>query len=70
MTEEKLYSYLGKNIKVMCIDGDVVEGFCEVVTKAIDNEPEVAEISLKTDKNSNGLIGITLPEIKAIEIIA
>ena len=69
MTEKELSTYRGKTIRVKCKDGDVVEGFCCVFTKALDNEPEVAEISLETEKYPTGLIGITLPEISSIEVM-
>lgn len=45
MTEIELETYLGKKIRVKCIDGDIVEGMCEIFTPALDNEPEVAEIA-------------------------
>lgn len=69
MTEKDLSTYQGKSIRVICNDGDVIEGFCCIFTQALDNEPEVAEISLETEKYPTGLIGITLPEIKSIEVI-
>ena len=69
MTEKELSTYRGKTIRVKCKDGDVVEGFCCVFTKALDNEPEVAEISLETEQYPTGLIGITLPEISSIEVM-
>ena len=69
MTEKALSAYQGKNIRVICNDGDVIEGFCCIFTQALDNEPEAAEISLETEKYPTGLIGITLPEIKTIDVI-
>ena len=69
MTEKELSTYRGKTIKVTCISGKVIEGFCCIFTQALDNEPEVAEISLETERYPTGLIGITLPEIKSIEVI-
>lgn len=69
MTEQELESYIGKNIRVYCIDGDIVEGLCDIFTQALDNEPEVAEIGLKTRRYKNGITSITLPEIKDIEVI-
>ena len=30
MTEIELETYLGKKIRVKCIDGDIVEGMCEI----------------------------------------
>lgn len=68
MTEIELETYLGKKIRVKCID-DIVEGMCEIFTPALDNEPEVAEIGLKTESYKCGLTSITLPEIKTIEEI-
>ena len=44
-------------------------GMCEIFTPALDNEPEVAEIGLKTESYKCGLTSITLPEIKTIEEI-
>lgn len=64
----RLRDYVGKNIIVHCIDGIDVKGLCYGFTQAIDNEPEVDEIDLKP-KGDPGLIGITAPEIKSIEII-
>ena len=69
MTENELALYLGKKVRVICTDGDVVEGFCDILTRAVDNEPEVAEISLKPEDYKNGLIAIPLPEIEKIEIV-
>lgn len=69
ISEEKLETYLGKRIRVMCTDGESIEGMCELFTPAYDNEPEIAEISLKTKCYANGFICITSPEIKSIEVI-
>ncbi len=66
MSEEKLKNYWGKNIKITCIDGDIVQGFAKYFTPAIDNEPEIASISVKTDLM---LVEVMLDEIKEIEII-
>ena len=69
MTEQELFAYFGKEIKVYCKDGKIIEGFCAVFTQALDNEPEVAQISLEVKHYKTGLIAITLPEIKKIEIM-
>ena len=47
MTEIELETYLGKKISVKCIDGDIVEGMCEIFTPALGNAPKVVEIDLK-----------------------
>lgn len=69
MSEEKLETYLGKEIRVMCKDGESIDGMCELFTPSLDNEPEVAEIGLKTKHYKSGLTCITLPEIENIEVI-
>lgn len=69
MTEQKLSTYLGKNIIVTCTDDQIIKGVCEIFTRAIDNEPTVAEISLKVAYCPNGHICISLPEISSIEVI-
>lgn len=66
MTENELYKYRGKNIRVTCVDGQVLTGFCSVVTQALDNDPEVASIAL--ENGSGGLTEIMLPEIQSIKV--
>lgn len=67
MTEEQAHRYYGQNVCVHCKDGDTVEGFLCIFTYAYDNDPEVAEITLDV----NGfLVGIPLPDIDHIDIIA
>ncbi|KOF56625.1 MULTISPECIES: hypothetical protein [Clostridium] len=62
----KLWEYTGKRIKVTCIDGKIIEGNCDCYTQALDNEPEIASISI--DKGSYG-IELYENEIKSIEVI-
>ena len=47
MTENELYEYCGKNIRVTCTDGKVLSGFCSIVTQALDNDPEIASIVIE-----------------------
>lgn len=62
----KLWEYVGKNIKVTCNDGQIIEGKCDEYTQALDNEPEIASISIaRTDYG----IEIYENEIKSIEVI-
>lgn len=67
MTESELYQYRGKDISVVCSDGQRVNGFCGIVTSALDNEPDPASITLETPA---GLVEITEPEIKEIQILS
>ncbi|NBL00557.1 MAG: hypothetical protein EOM50_21660 [Erysipelotrichia bacterium] len=63
-----LYQYLGKTIKVIFDDNQVLEGFCNTFTGKLDTEDELYdEITIKTDKHE--YIGFGENEIKAIEII-
>lgn len=66
MTENELYQYRGHNIRVTCTDGQMLSGFCSIVTQALDNDPEVASIVI--EPGSGGLIEILLPEIQSITI--
>lgn len=68
MTEKELSLYHGKNLRVCCIDNDVIEGFCSLFIQAADNEPEIPAIVIEKE-NCNSGVEITLPEIKSIEII-
>lgn len=65
--EMMMYHAFGKNVKVICKNGQVIEGHCECYTQPLDNEPEVAEISIR--RGLIGLVGITEPEIETIEYL-
>lgn len=63
-----LCQYLGKDIKVTFVDGQVLEGHCNTFTGKSDTEDELYdEITIKTDKNP--YIGFNESEIKSIEIV-
>lgn len=62
----KLWEYVGKNIKVTCIDNQVIKGKCDGYTQALDNEPEIDSISIA--RVGYG-IEIYENEIKFIEVI-
>ena len=63
-----LRQYLGKDIKVTFVDGQVLEGHCNTFTGKLDTEDELYdEITIKTDKNP--YIGFNESEIRSIEII-
>lgn len=66
LNEIELYAARGKDIKVTCIDGQVIEGFCSIFIKALDNEPEIASIAID---DPPGLIEIYQNEIESIEIL-
>ena len=66
--EVEMYETQGKNIKVVCTDGKEIVGFCEIFTQAIDNEPEIASITIK-EVERNGYTEILQNEIKSIEMI-
>lgn len=66
MTERELFQYYKteKKLRVLCEENIVIEGVSEAFVPALDNEPEVPSIILRT---KDGLIEITLPEIESIE---
>ena len=65
MEEWELVRYRGKNIRVTCVDGQVISGFCGIVTQASDNDPKVASIVIEDEYR----IEITLPEIRSIKMM-
>ena len=67
MTELELHKCLMKDIKVTCTDGIIVTGHCCGYTQALDNEPEIPSIDVRTKED--GLIEIYLNEIQSIEVI-
>ncbi|MDM1006161.1 hypothetical protein QTJ04_07810 [Clostridium perfringens] len=62
----KLWEYVGKNIKVTCIDNQIIKGKCDEYTQALDNEPEIDSISIVKDGYG---IEIYENEIKSIKVI-
>ncbi|HFI0950635.1 TPA: hypothetical protein ACGO3L_000055 [Streptococcus suis] len=63
-----LEQYLGKNIRVTFIDGQILEGQCNTFTGKLDTEDELYdEITIKTDEYP--YVGFSESEIKSIEII-
>lgn len=56
----------GKTVRVACNNGKEISGFYSIYTSAEDNEPDPASITLETN---TGLIEITEPEIKQIEVL-
>ena len=74
--EFEMYKAEGKNIRVICEDGDVLEGFCSEFSTAYDNdEPEEASITLKNGKKVKSgeslypLTEIFESEIESIEYL-
>ena len=62
----ELWEYVGKKIKVSCLNGKIFSGKCTDYTQALDNEPEVESIGLNADGLSYELYE---NEIKSIEMI-
>ncbi len=69
MTEKELMMYRAQDrkVRVKCVDGTIVEGIGDFFTQPLDNEPEIAEITIR--KGESALIGITEPEIDTIEYL-
>ncbi|WP_019134815.1 hypothetical protein [Kallipyga massiliensis] len=62
-----LEKYLGKNVKVIFIDGQVLRGYCNSFTGKLDTEDENHdEITIKTKEHR--FVGFNESEIKSIEI--
>jgi len=63
-----LKQYLGKDIRVTFIDGQILEGHCNTFTGRLDKEDELYdEIAIATDKHP--YVGFNESEIKSIELI-
>lgn len=62
-----LEQYLGKDIRVIFVDGQVLEGHCNSFTGKLGTENELYdEITISTDKHP--YIGFNESEIAAIEL--
>ncbi|WP_392486756.1 hypothetical protein ACER0A_002175 [Haloimpatiens sp. FM7315] len=62
----KLWGYVGKKIKVICLNGKILKGKCTDFTQALDNEPEVDSIGLNVNQTNYELYE---NEIKSVEVI-
>lgn len=62
----KLRDFVGKNVKIVDIDGVETIGWAIGYTQACDNEPEVACIDLRVPGNPY-IIGFLENEITSIE---
>lgn len=67
MTERELYDSLGHEVKIICKDGQVFEGFVEGFDNSIDNAPRDASIDLKIESRFHCIV-IYADEIKKIEL--
>lgn len=74
--ELMMYEAQGKNIRLICKDGNVLEGFCSEFSTAYDNdEPEEASLTLRYGKNITNnkslyvLTEIYESDIKVIEYL-
>ncbi len=56
-------------LRIICIDGDIIEGRYLSYTSELNNDPEEAEIEVR-DLKTGGYIGIFEHEIKSIEFIS
>ena len=62
-----LEQYLGKDIRVTFVDGQILEGHCNTFTGKQDTEDELYdEITIRTDKHP--YVGFNESEIKSIGI--
>lgn len=72
LTEKELMMYRArkKKVKVICKNGVTCEGYCEIFTQPLDNDPEVASICVTRGFNREAeLVEITEPEIEKIEYV-
>ena len=66
LSEKEFISLLGKNIKVIFSDGDILEGRVHTFSWSADTQDGVATIELKTD---NGYIQVKHKEFEKIEVL-
>lgn len=51
--ELQMYQAQGKMIRVICNNGDTMEGYCSEFSSAYDNDPEEASITLRDGRRIN-----------------
>ena len=65
----KLWAYSGKKIRIVCIDGQKLEGMGYGYTSALDDPDGKASIIIREDSKHGRLIEVYEEEIKKIEIL-
>lgn len=67
--ELEMYKAENRNVRIKCIDGDIIEGYCSEFSDAYDNdEPELASITIKNGIMNNTKKLYPLTEIYENEI--
>lgn len=51
--ELKMYQTQNKKVRVICKNGDILEGYCSEFSSAYDNEPEEASITLRDGRRTS-----------------
>ena len=69
MKESELKKFLGKNVRIICVDEEVLEGFISYYEDSYDNEPNEACLTIKEKKRLAREVEVGISEIKSIEII-
>ena len=64
---EKLNKHL--KLRVYCTDGDIVEGYFDGYTDALNNEPEITQLEMRRFKTDREIVCILENEIKSIKVI-
>ncbi len=69
VSEKSLFSYLGKDIEISCVDGDSVIGHVMGVSPAADTEDGEACIAIKLPSLTEECFEFSQSEIKSIKVI-
>lgn len=71
MKNLKLWTYVGKHVRIFYKDGDVLEGYIQDYVNGEDNEDGIDSVVItnKETKKGNFLYGVSENEIESIELI-
>jgi hypothetical protein len=69
MKEQELKKYWEETVKIVCIDGQILQGFICNFTSSKDNESEEASITIENEKSLKRDVVVSLSEIESIEVI-
>jgi len=64
-----LGGYVGKRVRVVANDDQVIEGKCTDYTQPLDNDPEIASIGVVTEPGAGYGYELYENEIKSITVI-
>lgn len=66
MSEQEFIKHFGKDVEIKLDTGEIVKGHCETFTRSVDNDNEIASLTIATQE---GYVEVFQNEVKEIKTI-